>query len=101
MSALAGRAPHHLSGGERRRIAIATVLAMEPDLLVLDEPTSNLDPGSRRELIELLGTLDITQLVITHDMHFALEVCTRALVMNGGLVVADGLGAEMNDVPWE
>jgi cobalt/nickel transport system ATP-binding protein len=86
---LAGRAPHHLSGGERRRVAIATVLAMEPDLLVLDEPTANLDPASRRELTDLLLRLDITQLVITHDLPFALELCPRAVVVNSGRVVAD------------
>jgi cobalt/nickel transport system ATP-binding protein len=90
MTELADRAPHHLSGGERRRISIATVLAMQPDLLVLDEPTSNLDPAGRRELIGLLGGLDITQLVITHDLHFALETCKRTLIMNEGRIVADG-----------
>ncbi|MDX1690369.1 MAG: ABC transporter ATP-binding protein [Acidimicrobiia bacterium] len=88
--ALADRAPHHLSGGERRRIAIATVLAMHPDLLVLDEPTSNLDPAGRRELIELLAGLDVTQLVITHDLGFVLELCERVIVMNDGRIVADG-----------
>ena len=69
------RAPHHLSYGERRRVAIATVLAMRPEILVLDEPTSNLDPASRRELIDVLRALPITQLVVTHDLPFALELC--------------------------
>jgi cobalt/nickel transport system ATP-binding protein len=82
------RAPHHLSYGERRRVAIATVLAMQPEILVLDEPTSNLDPASRRELIELLRSLPITQLVVTHDLPFALELCPRALVMDEGRIVA-------------
>jgi len=82
------RAPHHLSYGERRRVAIATVLAMRPEILVLDEPTSNLDPASRRELIEVLRELPITQLVVTHDLPFALELCPRALVMDEGRIVA-------------
>ena len=82
------RAPHHLSYGERRRIAMATVLAMRPEALVLDEPTSNLDPASRRELIDVLAGLPITQLVVTHDLPFALELCPRALVMDEGTIVA-------------
>jgi cobalt/nickel transport system ATP-binding protein len=82
------RAPHHLSYGERRRVAIATVLAMKPEILVLDEPTSNLDPASRRELIEALRDLPITQLLATHDLPFALELCPRALIMDEGRIVA-------------
>jgi cobalt/nickel transport system ATP-binding protein len=88
--ALADRAPHHLSGGERRRIAIATVLAMEPDLLVLDEPTSNLDPASRRELVAVLRSLAVTQLLVTHDLPLVLELCPRTVIIDGGRVVADG-----------
>ncbi|MGA7097444.1 MAG: ABC transporter ATP-binding protein [Acidimicrobiia bacterium] len=84
------RTPHHLSYGERRRVAIATVLAMRPEILVLDEPTSNLDPASRRELIDLLSGLDITQLIVTHDLPFAYELCPRSMVMNGGTIVAEG-----------
>ena len=87
----AQRAPHHLSGGERRRVAIATVLAMRPDVLVLDEPASDLDPASRRELIETLQGLEVAQLVVTHDLPLALELCSRTLIMDGGRVVADGL----------
>ena len=90
MQDAAGRAPHHLSGGERRRVAVATVLSMEPSVLVLDEPTSNLDPASRRELVDVLQSLPVAQLVITHDLPFALELCERAVVVNGGRVVADG-----------
>ena len=86
---VADRAPHHLSGGERRRVALATVLAMRPDVLVLDEPTSGLDPAGRRELVEVLRSLDVTQLVITHDLPFALELCERAVVIDGGRVAAD------------
>lgn len=87
---LEDRAPHHLSGGERRRAAIAGVLAMRPDILVLDEPTSGLDPAGRRELISLLQELPITQIVITHDLPMALELCDRAIIMDAGEVVADG-----------
>jgi cobalt/nickel transport system ATP-binding protein len=87
---LADRAPHHLSGGERRRVAIATVLAMQPDLLVLDEPTSNLDPASRRELVGVLRSLAVTQLVVTHDLPLVLELCPRTVIVDGGRVVADG-----------
>jgi cobalt/nickel transport system ATP-binding protein len=90
-----GRAPHHLSYGERRRVAIATVMAMRPEILVLDEPTSNLDPASRRELIEVLRGLPITQLLVTHDLPFALELCPRALVMDEGRIVAAAATAEI------
>ena len=86
---LRNRTPHHLSGGERRRVALATVLAMRPDVLVLDEPTSGLDPAGRRELVDVLRDLAITQLVITHDLPFALELCPRSVIVDGGQVVAD------------
>ncbi len=86
----AGRAPHHLSGGERRRVAIATALAMRPEILVLDEPASALDPAGRRELIELLATLDVTLLIVTHDLPLALELCPRSVIMEAGRVVAEG-----------
>lgn len=87
---VANRAPHHLSGGEARRAAIATVLAMEPEIVVLDEPTSNLDPKGRRELAELLAGLDTTVVIVTHDLPFALELCERSVVLDGGRVTADG-----------
>lgn len=87
---LAGSAPHHLSGGERRRVSLATVLAMEPEILVLDEPTSGLDPAGRRELAGVLASLDVTMIMVTHDLPFALELCPRSVVVNGGRVVADG-----------
>ena len=86
----ADRAPHHLSAGERRRVALATVLAMDPEVLVLDEPSSSLDPAARRELAEVLAGLPCTQLVVTHDLLYALELCPRAVVLDGGRVVADG-----------
>ncbi len=95
LTELAGRAPHHLSGGEKRRAALATALAMEPDVLVLDEPTSGLDPAGRRELVDLLRTLDQTQLVVTHDLPFALELCERSVVVDGGRVVADAPTREL------
>ena len=89
------RAPNHLSFGQKRRVAVATVLAMEPDLLVLDEPTSNLDPAARRELADVLDGLDTTILMVTHDLPYALELCERATVLDGGVVVADGPTAEI------
>jgi cobalt/nickel transport system ATP-binding protein len=84
------RAPHHLSYGERRLVAIAGVLAMEPEILVLDEPTANLDPAGRRELAEILDGLRMTTLMVTHDLPYALQLCRRAVLMNKGRVVADG-----------
>ncbi len=90
MADFADRPPHHLSFGQRRRVAIATVLAMEPSVLVLDEPSSNLDPASRRELADILRGLDVTVLMVTHDLPYALELCPRSVVLSGGTVVADG-----------
>ncbi|MBA2740977.1 MAG: ABC transporter ATP-binding protein [Actinobacteria bacterium] len=90
MGHVAERAPHQLSMGERRRVAIATVLAMRPSLLVLDEPSANLDPRSRRELIDLLAEIERTMLVVTHDLPFAAELCERAVILSAGCVVADG-----------
>jgi cobalt/nickel transport system ATP-binding protein len=84
------RAPHHLSFGQRRRVAVATVLAMHPEILVLDEPSSNLDPASRRELAEILRGLDVTVLMVTHDLPYALELCPRAVIIDDGRIVADG-----------
>lgn len=84
------RAPHHLSLGERRRVAVATVLASKPEILVLDEPSSNLDPASRRELATILKSLDVTMLMVTHDLPYALELCERAVIIDAGKVVADG-----------
>ncbi len=92
---LADRAPHHLSGGERRRVAIATVLALRPDVLVLDEPSAGLDPASRRELITTLADLDMAQLLVTHDLPMVLELCPRTVLVDGGHVVADGATAEI------
>ena len=90
MEGFADRPPHHLSFGQRRRVALATVLSMSPEVLVLDEPTSNLDPAGRRELSEVLRSLGMTTLIVTHDLPYAFELCSRSIVMNGGVVVADG-----------
>ena len=90
MKEFADRPPHHLSFGQRRRVAVATVLAMKPDILVLDEPSSNLDPASRRELAEIVLNLDVTIFMVTHDLPYALEICPRAAILNNGKIVADG-----------
>ena len=92
------RAPHHLSFGQRRRVAVATVLAMRPEILVLDEPSSNLDPASRRELAEILRGLPVTILMVTHDLPYALQLCPRAAILDEGRIVADGpTGALLSD----
>lgn len=93
------RSPLHLSGGQRRRVALATVLACRPEILVLDEPSSNLDPVARRELAEvLLGLADhggATMLMVTHDLPYALQLCPRSVVLDDGVVVADGPTREL------
>jgi cobalt/nickel transport system ATP-binding protein len=89
MTELADRAPHQLSLGQRRRVAIAAVLAMRPSLLVLDEPSANLDPRTRRELIETLDAVDRTMLIVTHDLPLAARLCERAVLLSAGRVVAD------------
>jgi cobalt/nickel transport system ATP-binding protein len=89
MTEFKDRPPHHLSFGQRRRVAVATVLAMKPEILVLDEPSSNLDPASRRELADILRSLAITIVMVTHDLPYALELCERAVILSGGIIVAD------------
>lgn len=84
------RVPHRLSLGQRKRVALATVLSMDPSVLVFDEPSAGLDPRGRRELIGLLGSLEQTMLVSTHDMRLVAEVFPRTVVMDGGVIVADG-----------
>ena len=81
--------PHHLSFGQKRKVAIASVLASEPELLVLDEPSSNLDPASRRELIDILKNLDVSIILVTHDLPMALEICNRSVILNNGKITAD------------
>ena len=95
MADAADRPPHHLSFGQRRRVAVATVLAMDPEILVLDEPSSNLDPAGRRELAEILTSLDLTMLMVTHDLPYALELCPRSVILDEGRIVADGATAEI------
>ncbi|HEX5495804.1 MAG TPA: ABC transporter ATP-binding protein [Mycobacteriales bacterium] len=90
MAGCADRPPHHLSFGQRRRVAVATVLAMRPSVLVLDEPSSNLDPASRRELAEILSGLDTAVLMVTHDLPYALWLCPRSVLLSAGTVAADG-----------
>jgi cobalt/nickel transport system ATP-binding protein len=87
---LAARPPHRLSGGEKRSVAIAGVLAMSPSVLVLDEPSDGLDPAARRRLIGLLRGFAHTKVIATHDLDLVLEVCSRVLVLREGLVAADG-----------
>ena len=90
-----GRVSHHLSMGEKKRISIATVLSMKPEVLVLDEPTAGLDPRSRRSLINLLRELPLTMLVSTHDMAMVRELFPRMIIMDQGQVVADGATLEL------
>ena len=92
---VADRPPHHLSFGQKRRVAVATVLAMRPEILVLDEPSSNLDPASRRELAEIVDGLGITMLMVTHDLPYALQLCERSVVLSEGRVVADAATREV------
>jgi cobalt/nickel transport system ATP-binding protein len=84
------RLSHNLSGGEKKRVAIAGVLAMQPQVLVFDEPSAQLDPRSRRQLIQLLQTLPETQLIATHDLDLVLELCDRTVVLSEGEIVYDG-----------
>jgi cobalt/nickel transport system ATP-binding protein len=84
------RATHHLSHGEKRRVCLAGVLACEPSILVFDEPTSDLDPRGRREFKALLRQLPATKLIATHDLEMVVELCPRAIVLDGGEIVADG-----------
>ncbi|MFF2651825.1 energy-coupling factor ABC transporter ATP-binding protein [Streptomyces sp. NPDC058045] len=95
MAEYATRPPHHLSFGQRRRVAVATVLAMEPEILVLDEPSSNLDPASRRELADILRDLDVTVLMVTHDLPYALELCPRAVILSDGVIAADAATGDL------
>lgn len=87
---LRNRPPYKLSGGEKRSVSIASVLSMSPEILVMDEPTSNLDPGSRRRLIELLKTFHHTKIIATHDLDLVLDLCERTIILHEGRVMADG-----------
>jgi cobalt/nickel transport system ATP-binding protein len=90
MLASRDRSPLHLSGGQRRRVALATVLACRPEILVLDEPSTNLDPVARRELADVLLGLGTSMLMVTHDLPYALQLCPRSVILDDGVVVADG-----------
>ncbi len=84
------RLPHHLSRGEKRRVCLAGLLACDARLLALDEPSGDLDPRGRRELMALLSSLPVGQLIATHDLEFVVEICPRTIVLDGGRIVADG-----------
>lgn len=90
MNHLKSRAPYRLSAGEKRAVSIATVLAMQPDVLVMDEPSSNLDTRGRRRLIEMLRSFEHTKIIATHDLDLVVEVCSHVIVMDGGKIVAEG-----------
>lgn len=92
---LRDRSPARLSGGQKKRVAIATVLAMGPSVLVMDEPTAALDPQARRQLIDLIRGFSHTTLIATHDMALVRELCTRVLVLHRGVLAADGPAAEI------
>ena len=92
---LINRPTHRLSGGEKRSVAIATVLSMSPDILVMDEPTSNLDPKARKQLIELLKSFEHTKIIATHDLDMALDLCERTIIIKEGEVAADGKSADI------
>ena len=92
---LKDRPPHRLSGGEKRAVAIASVLSMTPDILVMDEPTTGLDPHSRRLLIHRLAPFEHTKIIATHDLDLVLDLCQRTIVIHAGKVMADGPTAEI------
>lgn len=92
---LKDRPPYRLSQGEKRAVSIATVLAMSPDILVMDEPTANMDPTARRQVIELLKTFEHTKIITTHDLDLAMDLCRRTLIIHEGRMVADGATLEI------
>ncbi len=95
MAAAASRAPYHLSAGEKKRVAIAGILAMDPEILVLDEPTTFLDPPGQRALAGLLADLPQAKILVTHNIPFALATCNRAVFFQGGVIAAEGSVEEM------
>lgn len=100
MEGHAERPPHHLSLGQRKRVALATVLAMRPDILAFDEPSAGLDPAARRQVMGIIRELPQTRLVATHDLLLAEELCSRVLLMDGGRIVADGTARDiLQDAP--
>jgi cobalt/nickel transport system ATP-binding protein len=102
MTAAAGKAPYHLSAGEKKRVAIAGVLAMDPEILVLDEPTTFLDPPAQRSLALLLAELPQAKIIITHDMPFASAMCSRAVFFENGKIAAeDAVERIIEKFGWE
>jgi len=95
MAHLRARPPYKLSAGEKRAVAIATVLSGEPDVLVMDEPSSNLDPRGRRRLMDLLRSFEHTRIIATHDLEMVVEICPRVIVLDAGRVMADGPAGEI------
>jgi energy-coupling factor transporter ATP-binding protein EcfA2 len=95
LSGAADRLPHHMSLGERKRACLAGVLACEPKLLALDEPTANLDPRARRQLLLVLGGLDCAKLIASHDLEMILDICPRTILLDEGRIHADGPTAEI------
>lgn len=91
LSGFEERISHHLSFGEKKRVSLATVLTMKPDIILLDEPSSNLDPRARRKIIEVIKSLKATKVIATHDLEMALELCERGVIMDDGRIVADGM----------
>ena len=89
------RSPHHMSFGEKKRISLATVLSMDPEILVLDEPATTLDPKGRRELIELVRGFEVTKVIISHDAGMTRELCDRLIIIDDGRIVADGCTDEL------
>jgi energy-coupling factor transporter ATP-binding protein EcfA2 len=102
MDRTASRAPYHLSAGEKKRVAIAGIVAMEPEILVLDEPTANLDPPGQRSLTELISHLPQAKIVVTHDIAFAQALCHRAVFFQNGVITAEGTVTEVvSRLDWD
>lgn len=100
MAGYESRSPHHLSVGEKKRIAIATILSMNPEIIVLDEPTGNLDPRSKWSFIELLKGLSMTKIIATHDLEILNALCRRTILLDEGIIIADGLTKDiLSDIP--
>lgn len=95
MEGYENRCPHHLSFGEKKRIAIATCLAMQPEILILDEPSISLDPRARRHLIQFLKGLEVTRIIATHDLEMVLELCSKVSIVDKGKIIAQGKPKEI------
>ena len=95
ISDLKDRAPFRLSGGEKRAASIACVLSMQPDILIMDEPTLALDPKARRRVINLLNSFEHTKIITSHDLDLVLETCQRVIVVKNGKITADGATNEI------